>query len=153
LSGLIVRAAVQTGDDNFTVTSTTPPVTVPGKSAYDASAVYSAGPLTVALAFGDNGTKDGMSIGAAYNLKVATLRVRYIDSEMNNAEALLLGASVPFGKATAFIDYLKDESAAGINKALAGVSYELGKNTFVYGYIKTKDKTDDVIGVGLRHSF
>jgi len=141
LSGLVVRAAVQMSDDNG------------GNSGFDASGVYTAGPLTVAVAFGDNGTKDGMSVGVAYDLKAANIRVRYIDSEMNNAEAFVIGATVPFGKATAFIDYLKDESAAKINQTLVGVSYELGKNTWVYGYHKGEDNKDDVIGVGLRHAF
>jgi predicted porin len=36
---------------------------------------------------------------------------------------------------------------------LVGVSHELGKNTWVYGYHKGKDNADDVIGVGLRHAF
>jgi predicted porin len=141
LSGLVVRAAVQMSDDNG------------GNSGFDASGVYTAGPLAVAVAFGDNGTKDGMSLGVSYNLKVANVRVRYIDSELNNAEAFVIGATVPFGKTTAFIDFLKDESAAKVDKTLVGVSHELGKNTWVYGYHKGEDNKDDVIGVGLRHAF
>jgi len=141
LSGLVVRAAVQMSDDNG------------GNSGFDASGVYTAGPLAVAVAFGDNGTKDGMSLGVSYDLKVANIRVRYIDSELNNAEAFVIGATVPFGKTTAFIDYLKDESTAKVDKTLVGVSHELGKNTWVYGYHKGEDNKDDVIGVGLRHAF
>jgi len=144
LSGLIVRAATVLSDDSST-----------GKSGFDASAVYRAGPLTVAAAFGDNGTKDGMSLGLAYNLKVATVRVRFVDSELNNADAVLVGASIPFGKVTGYVDFLKDNRTQKEDQTLFAASYDLGKNTALYGYHKSIDKpgAKDTIGFGVRHSF
>jgi predicted porin len=163
LSGLVLRAAMTLGED----VERTTPTAWPNKNMMDVSAVYSAGPLTVTAAFGDTGSTDGYSVGAAYDLKMVKVSARYVESTIKNLSypannsstrdtpnAALIGATIPLGAVTLFADYLSDQAdGTKTDETLAGASYEFNKSTQAYIYYKGADRKDDTIGVGIRHAF
>lgn len=138
---------------------------------------YAAGPFNAAVAARNvkNSTvfkTKHSTVGATYNLGIATLTSVYTSVEKGAAsvikdESFEIGARVPLGSAAAFVSFANGDSQTGTNAALdvsaqqVGVRYNMSKRTYAYAITgkskiatsSTASTTESNTGIGLVHSF
>jgi predicted porin len=167
MSGLVVRAAYAPSErDGTTQTTAATPANVPNSvgNAFDIGAVYSAGPLGVAVAYQDekmnpantiSTSRTVTTLAGSYTIGTITLKGGYATSELGTGATLLdltktnLGLSAKVGVGTISVAYTMLEGEAGVAKTkreanVFGLAYNhpLSKNTSVYAtYGRTDNKT------------
>jgi predicted porin len=153
------------------------------KAATDISAVYANGPVTISASASDNGFDSGTYVGAAYNLGVAKVFLSQADTAGTAAvDAVAFSNSTPTTvlgvKATAASTLKKytnvgisypvnasltlaaEHSSAkttstgvSVSTSLLSAQYALSKRTTAYAYTSKAQKSDSLMGFGVRHTF
>jgi predicted porin len=141
LGGLVVRASMIM-EDNLTT----------GSSYYDLSGVYTAGALTVAASFADNGTTTGNMIGAAYNLGPATVSASTTQLIADESKAWNVGVRAPMGAWTLSADFGKNKDTS-VKSSVVAAQYALSKRSSLTAYAKKVDDKQNEMGFGIRHNF
>jgi predicted porin len=141
LGGLIVRASMIM-EDNLTT----------GHSYYDMSGVYTAGALTVAASYADNGTTTGNMIGAAYNFGPATVSASSTQLIADEAKAWNVGVRAPIGAVTLSADFSKNKDTS-VKSSVVAAQYALSKRSSLTAYAKKVDDKQNELGFGIRHNF
>ena len=173
MSGLVVRAAYAFSERDGTTatTATTTPNSV--DQAFDIAALYSAGPLGVALGYqdqklklGDNnaGSRKVTTLAGSYQIGSITLKGGWATSEQGTGSTTLdlskvnLGAGMKVGAGMLMLTYSMYEADAGAGETavkreanVLGLAYNhpLSKNTSLYATYGRTDNKNAVSGYGL----
>jgi predicted porin len=120
---------------------------------------YRAGPLFTTLAYGVTqvtGSVDAklLTLGATYDLKVVKLFGLYSTTDLGAADQknLMVGASMPVGKATLRASYHKVDGGGSISnreakKFAIGAQYDLSRRTALYTNYATLDNSNTSLTV------
>ena len=151
LGGLVVRASTIMKDNNTASAGSV----LAGQSYYDLSGVYTAGALTVAASYSDNGTYNGNLIGAAYNFGPATVSAsatKLLGTTAEGQKAWNVGVRAPMGAVTLSADFSKNKDTS-VKSSVVAAQYALSKRSSLTAYAKKVDDKQNELGFGIRHNF
>ena len=159
LGGLVVRASAVLKDNTAAALGADPTNYgfVAGKGYYDLSGVYTAGALTAAASYANNGTTNGNLVGAAYNFGPATVMAsttkRMGQKTDNGTKQWNVGVIAPVGAAlTLSADFSKNKDTS-VKSSVFAAQYALSKRSSLTAYAKKVDTKQNELGFGLRHNF
>jgi predicted porin len=128
------------------------------KAATDISAVYANGPVTISASASDSGVDRGTYVGAAYNLGVAKVFFSQADTASLTVASAKnkftnVGVSYPVSSALTLAAEYSQAKTTDINTSLLSAQYALSKRTTAYAYTSKAQKSDSLMGFGVRHTF
>ncbi|HEX5388629.1 MAG TPA: porin, partial [Burkholderiaceae bacterium] len=124
------------------------------QSKIDMNVIYKGGPISAGLSYNKvQDTEKNWSIGASYNLGVATVAASYQDPA-GDKKGFTIGASAPLGPVTLTFDIARVTSGVKETDYVLEAKYAVSKRTFAYAALLRDGLTKtNGLGVGLRHNF
>ena len=114
--------------------------------------IYKGGPISAGLSYAKvKGQEKYWSLGASYNLGVATVAASYQDPE-GDAKGFTLGGSVNAGPVVLTLDIARDTEAKDTD-LLVEAKYALSKRTSLTAYTAKTEGAKAAMGAGVRHNF